>query len=195
VITLTELLWALIGLLLMIVSSFLGVHVLPFPWQWETVGTAAYSLGINYQVGAVFLVSCLGGQNAAVISQIAYLGLGLFGLPIFDQGGGLSYLQQPTFGYLLGFLPGAWVCGYMAGKLAYRLELIALSCLSGLVLVHVTGVIYLVMGHLLRLGPKLTQLSLSSAVMQYSVHPFGSQIIVICAVSVLAYGLRRFLFL
>lgn len=35
--------------------------------------------------------------------QSAYLVLGLFGLPVFAQGGGIGYIMQPTFGYLLSF--------------------------------------------------------------------------------------------
>jgi biotin transport system substrate-specific component len=37
----------------------------------------------------------------AALSQIMYLILGLLGLPIFAQGGGIGYIVQPTFGYLL----------------------------------------------------------------------------------------------
>jgi biotin transport system substrate-specific component len=37
----------------------------------------------------------------ALQSQLAYLLLGLAGLPVFAQGGGLGYIFQPTFGYLL----------------------------------------------------------------------------------------------
>jgi len=37
----------------------------------------------------------------AALSQAAYLLLGLAGLPVFANGGGISYIFQPTFGYLL----------------------------------------------------------------------------------------------
>ena len=37
----------------------------------------------------------------AVLSQVTYLVLGLAGLPIFAQGGGIGYVLQPTFGYLV----------------------------------------------------------------------------------------------
>jgi biotin transport system substrate-specific component len=46
----------------------------------------------------------------AACSQLLYLGVGLIGLPVFANGGGLAYVMQPTFGYLvllplLTFLP------------------------------------------------------------------------------------------
>ena len=37
----------------------------------------------------------------AACSQLLYLGVGLIGLPVFANGGGLVYIIQPTFGYLV----------------------------------------------------------------------------------------------
>jgi biotin transport system substrate-specific component len=37
----------------------------------------------------------------AAVSQLLYLGVGLIGLPVFANGGGLAYVMQPTFGYLV----------------------------------------------------------------------------------------------
>ena len=46
------------------------------------------------------------------MSIVIYLLLGLCGLPVFTKGAGLSYLLQPTFGYLLGFVAAALrLCG------------------------------------------------------------------------------------
>lgn len=51
----------------------------------------------------------------AAASQGIYVALGLMGLPIFTQGGGLGYVTQPTFGFLLGAIPAA-VVARVAGK-------------------------------------------------------------------------------
>ena len=63
----------------------------------------------------------LGGRRGA-LAVCVYLALGLAGLPIFAQGGGLSYLLQPSFGYLIGFAAGA-LAGlgvvYLFGMLYY----------------------------------------------------------------------------
>ncbi|WP_072016396.1 biotin transporter BioY [Neosynechococcus sphagnicola] len=186
----TELLWALVGLFLTINGTFLEAQITNPPWYWSLSGIETYPLGVTYQVGAVLLTGCLGGRNAALISQIAYLGLGLFGYPIisvFAQGGGLDYLTEPTFGYLLGFIPAAWVCGYLAFKLPTRLELLALSCLAGLLTIHSTGLLYLVLGHLLQWGKDLAALSLPEAILNYSLVPLPGQLIITCAVAILAF--------
>ena len=50
----------------------------------------------------------LGGFQGALAVGI-YVLIGLAGVPVFTGGGGLSYVVQPTFGYLLGFIAGAFV--------------------------------------------------------------------------------------
>jgi Uncharacterized conserved protein len=51
------------------------------------------------------------GKKYGPLSQIVYIILGLIGLPVFAGGGGLSYIFQPTFGYILGFV----VCSFIIG--------------------------------------------------------------------------------
>ncbi len=52
----------------------------------------------------------LGGRDAAA-SQLAYLGLGATGLPVFAGGVGPAALLGPTGGYLLAFPLAAWLVG------------------------------------------------------------------------------------
>ena len=99
--TTSDFFWAIIGVLLTIGGTFLEAFVTSPSWLWQQENVAVHSLGVTYQIGAVLLVGCLGGKNAAAMSQIAYLALGLTLLPIFSEGGGIDYLKQPTFGYLL----------------------------------------------------------------------------------------------
>lgn len=190
-ITLTDLLWALIGLMLTIGGTLLKASIASVPWTSESV--PLYFLGVNYQIGAVLLVGCLGGKNAAVMSQIAYLALGLAGFPVFSQGGGMQYLSSPGFGYLLGFVPAAWICGYLAFKAPPRLESLAFSGLCGLVTIHTIGIFYLVLGAIFQ-WVNFDKLSLWQAFLTYSVNLLPGQIAVTCSVAVLAFVLRRVMF-
>lgn len=56
------------------------------------------------------------GKRLGALSVAVYVALGLAGLPIFAEGGGLGYLFRPSFGYLIGFCAGAWVTGAIAEK-------------------------------------------------------------------------------
>jgi len=69
------------------------------------------------QVPAVLLAGVLLGPARGAASQAAYLACGLLGLPVFASGGGPGYVLVPTFGFLVGFVPGALVAGAVAGDI------------------------------------------------------------------------------
>lgn len=179
--------WALIGLLLTISGTFLEASMISPPWHWDEQGISIFSLGVTYQIGAVLLIGCLAGKNAAVLSQMAYLILGLLWLPVFSQGGGWTYLREPSIGYLVGFIPGAWVCGTLAFRNRLRLEYLALSCVCGLLVIHLIGISYLSVSHSFSNEPLLPQ------IIKYSFEPFLGHLVVVCEVTVLAFLLRIFL--
>ncbi|MEL6813386.1 MAG: biotin transporter BioY [Cyanobacteria bacterium J06598_3] len=189
----SELLWALIGLILTIGSTWLEAFV----FSVEAGGLEFYSLGVTFQVGAALFTGCMGGRNAAALSQVAYVTLGIvlferFGFEVFAQGAGVGYLREPGFGYLLGFIPAGWLCGLVAFQGKATLERLAFATLCGLVVVHVCGIGYLLVGGLFRwltFDP-----SLLGAIMDYSVVQIPGQVMVSCAIALIAYGLRRALF-
>lgn len=57
----------------------------------------------------------LGGRDGA-LSQIAYMVLGLIGLPIFSAGGGFDYVLRPSFGYILSFPVQAFLTGFLVSR-------------------------------------------------------------------------------
>jgi biotin transport system substrate-specific component len=84
----------------------------------------------------------LGGKRGSIAVWV-YILLGLFGLPIFAQGGGPAYVLQPSFGYLIGFAVGAYVTGTVAHKVpspSYR-RILAANFL-GLAVVYLFGMVY-----------------------------------------------------
>jgi biotin transport system substrate-specific component len=84
------------------------------------------------------------GAKHGLYSQLLYLGVGLIGFPVFTQGGGLTYIFQPTFGYIIGFS----LCSYIIGKLTEKLDKITLTgllgpILAGMAAVYSCGIIHL----------------------------------------------------
>ena len=81
----------------------------------------------------------LGGRKGAV-SVIVYIAIGLAGLPIFSEGGGIFYVFNPTFGYLIGFAAGAYVTGKITESAAApSLKRILVGCFAGLMIVYAFG--------------------------------------------------------
>ncbi len=69
------------------------------------------------QLIAVFLAGLLLGGKNSFIALLAYLMLGAAGAPVFSYGqGGPGVLFGPSGGYLLGFLPGVFICGKLLEK-------------------------------------------------------------------------------
>jgi biotin transport system substrate-specific component len=84
------------------------------------------------------------GSRLGALSQLLYLTIGLIGLPIFAQGGGPGYVLQPSFGFLVGFIAGAFVIGKIVEKeesLSFSRTLAAL--LMGQAAIYILGLSYL----------------------------------------------------
>jgi biotin transport system substrate-specific component len=186
------LLWTSIGLLVTIGANFIDVYTIAWPWQWGKSGVSSYSLFITAQIGAVLLIGCLGGKYAGIFSQIGYLLLGLVGFQIFRHGGGLNYWHQPSFGYLLGFTPAGWLCGHLAFLRLPRLERLVLSCIAGLITIHAIGIVYLILLQLTNASNRVN-FNWIDEIWYYSVNPVPSQLILVCAVSLVAACLRKLL--
>ena len=60
------------------------------------------------------------GPRLGTISVTAYMLLGLAGLPIFTEGGGLWYVLKPSFGYIIGFCIGTYVHARRQTEKAHR---------------------------------------------------------------------------
>jgi biotin transport system substrate-specific component len=191
-----QFLWAAIGLMLTILGTFVEAFATNFPWEWAQKGIYSQSLGITFQLGAVLLTGCMGGRNAGILSQIAYTILGLFWLPIFAHGGGLGYFREPSFGYLLGFIPGAGLCGAIALRYRARLETLAYSAFCGLLVIHLCGLIYLIAlsGLGLSNDPTISLANLAEKINNYSIAPIPGQLVMVCVVAAIAFILRHILF-
>lgn len=84
------------------------------------------------------------GAYKGMLSQIVYIIIGLIGIPVFALGGGLSYVLNPTFGYIIGFV----LCAFVIGKMTEKMETIKLmnilgAAVVGLILAYIVGNVYM----------------------------------------------------
>lgn len=83
------------------------------------------------------------GPRLGAISTGVYVALGLVGLPIFAEGGGIWYVLKPSFGYLLGFIVGAFVTGLIAEHMkSDNFKGFLVANFSGLAIVYAMGMAY-----------------------------------------------------
>jgi biotin transport system substrate-specific component len=120
---------------LIAVGAWLSFPLPPFPGK------------LTLQLVAVFLCAYTLPPKPAAMSILVYITLGLVGVPLFSEGGGLQYLLRPTFGYVLGFLAAAPTMSWMlrAPRFArFRpLPRYALSATLGLLVVYAMGTPYM----------------------------------------------------
>ena len=97
---------------------------------------------ITLQFFFTALSGILLGAKVGALSQLLYVALGLLGLPVFTLGGGVGYALYPTFGFLLGLIPAAYVVGRVNGN-SRAPRRIALACFAGLAALYAVGLPYM----------------------------------------------------
>lgn len=104
---------------------------------WITVPAA---VPYTMQTFAVFLTAAQLGAKKGALAVLIYILLGAAGLPVFSGGrGGLGVLLGETGGYIIGFVPGIFVCGVLLEKLRGKAVTMFLSMLAGLFCVYLAG--------------------------------------------------------
>ena len=100
---------------------------------------------VSLQVFVVLLAGLTLGSRLGALSQIAYLMMGLSGLPVFaGLVSGPAILAGPTAGYLIGFIAGAFTAGLISERMAYKTRFgYLLSGLAGIMVIHLFGVLWL----------------------------------------------------
>lgn len=121
----------LIGVVAMAALAQLSVKIGPVPITGQTLG--------------VVVVGALLGANRGAATMVTYMGLGLAGLPIFANGGGtIAYAYQPSFGFIIGFIPAAWLVGFLAERGYLQRTFAAYGVfLAGLAVPYLIGLPYL----------------------------------------------------
>ncbi|HEX3011013.1 MAG TPA: biotin transporter BioY [Syntrophomonadaceae bacterium] len=91
----------------------------------------------------MLLAACLLSPRAAFLSMLAYLLLGLVGLPVFSVPpyGGPAYVLIPSFGFVLGFPLAAWLQSRLIRKVS--LANFILAGLAGVFVYYAIGLPYM----------------------------------------------------
>lgn len=103
-------------------------------------------LPITLQSFFTTLAGLLLGAKLGAASVGVYVLLGLIGVPIFTEGGGFMYVLKPSFGYLVGFVAGAFVTGLIARRVKDpSLPRLLAASFAGLAVIYVIGMVYFFM--------------------------------------------------
>ena len=103
------------------------------------------------QIPVVFFIIALLGRKFGVLSILGYIVLGMF-FPIFALGGGISYIFEYGFGYILAFIPVIILVGTLL-KVKTDFFRILLWVVVGVLAIHILGVLYLLFVSVLQHAP------------------------------------------
>ena len=83
------------------------------------------------------------GSRLGFIAVMSYIAVGLAGIPVFAHGGGINYVLQPSFGYLIGFAAGTFITGKISEIFKNpSFKILMLANVAGLLTVYAFGMIY-----------------------------------------------------
>ena len=105
----------------LILAALLGALTAIGAWLQIPVGITSITLQFLFTAFAGVLL----GWKWGAVSQLLYVAIGLLGLPVFTQGGGIGYVLQPSFGFLLGLIPAAAVIGALTARRTGYLTVLA----------------------------------------------------------------------
>lgn len=98
----TQIATVVLGTLVLWASAKISVPVMPIPVSLQTMAVAGLAAAFGWRIG--------------VATLMLYLVEGLAGLPVFAYGGGIQYLASPSFGFILGYIPMAYIIGKAADQ-------------------------------------------------------------------------------
>ncbi|MEA1895770.1 MAG: biotin transporter BioY [Euryarchaeota archaeon] len=95
---------------------------------------------ITLQVFFVLLAGLLLGSKWAGMSMIVYVMLGIIGFPVFSGGlSGIGVLLGPTGGYLIGFIPAAFVTGLVTETFGRSTFSAICAMITGIAAIYLLG--------------------------------------------------------
>jgi len=147
----------------------------PASLAWPLAGVAAFAIltavgarlvvfrepvPVTLQVYFVLAAGMVLGSRMGALSQLAYLGLGLSGVPVFaaPPHAGVGCFLGPTGGYLVGFVAAAYVAGFCVERWGSpreglpRVIPLTVAGLAGLAALYVPGLAWLTAWMALRGG-------------------------------------------
>lgn len=91
-----------LGTLILAAAAKFKVPLPPVPFTLQSLAVAALAAAFGWRIG--------------VATVALYIIEGLSGLPVFASGGGPAYIMNPSFGFILGWLPMALLIGWSADR-------------------------------------------------------------------------------
>lgn len=99
---------------------------------------------ITGQTLAIGLAATILGKRYGTISVLIYILLGIIGLPVFSgMSAGLGVVFGPTGGYIVGFIPAAFIIGWYIERFGFTLTHAVIANIIGMIITLTFGTVWL----------------------------------------------------
>jgi len=129
----------LVSLQLLVITTMLPVYI---PLQFIDKSINSFEMPITWQIPTVILLTLIFHKKIVFRAFSIYIILGLFILPVFNQGGSLGYLLTPNFGYLLGVYPLIKIIDNLNSRYKMNVGNFLINGFIAIGAMHLTGIFY-----------------------------------------------------
>lgn len=143
-------------ILLIIGSTFININLKHYILSPEIftgkpliIEDFIYSFSIIPQIPVILFICSSLGKKMANTSIILYILAGLCSIPVFALGGGIRYITEFSFGYILSYIPAVIIAGNILNK-KYSFKNMFLAALCGVLTIHTGGILYMIIIALLK---------------------------------------------
>lgn len=142
--------------LLIICATFVNIdikhYIIPQGFSFGKTFTNEdfiYSFYIVPQIPVLMFTCSVLGRKLSITCTCLYIILGLFSFPFFALGGGLSYIGEYSFGYIIAFILGVFIAGSFLNRKYSFLNMI-FAAILGVLAIHFCGIIYMALVALIK---------------------------------------------
>ena len=129
----------LVSLQLLIISTLIPIYI-PLPFTDNS--SINFDIPITWQIPTIILLTLLFNRKVVFRAFTIYIILGLFILPVFNDGGSIGYLLTPNFGYLLGVYPLIKVIDNLNTRNKINVGNFLKNGFIAIIAMHLTGIFY-----------------------------------------------------
>ncbi len=148
--TLGTLVLIVLCILIIIMSTFTQmpiINIFSLPPEQGSFSLSNYLVDASCyyyipQLPAVFFVIALLDRRYGLAAIILYILTGLFVLPVFGMGGGIHYISEYGFGYILAYIPATFITATIIKHNTGFLNVLK-AVIFGVLAIHLIGVLYM----------------------------------------------------
>ena len=129
----------LVSLQSLIISTMIPVYI-PLPFVDKS--SNSFEIPITWQIPTIIMLTVIFNRKVVFRAFSLYVIIGLFILPVFQEGGSIGYLLTPNFGYLLGIYPLIKIIDNINKKEKINIRYFLIIGFLAISAMHLTGIFF-----------------------------------------------------